>query len=65
MIILCERWSLRHKLSLRDLVEMKAERGLSLAQTTILRWVKRYTPGSFCQVNGAARLLSDKLSYPY
>ncbi|MGF6852406.1 transposase-like protein [Paraburkholderia sp. CI3] len=38
------RWYLRYKLSLRDLVEMMAERGLSLAHTTILRWVKRYTP---------------------
>ncbi|MFM0306147.1 IS6 family transposase, partial [Paraburkholderia sediminicola] len=35
---------LRYKLSLRDLVEMMAERGLSLAHTTILRWVRRYTP---------------------
>ena len=32
------------KLSLRDLVEMMAERGVSLAHTTILRWVQRYTP---------------------
>jgi transposase-like protein len=31
-----------YKLSLRDLVEMMAERGLSLAHTTILRWVRRY-----------------------
>lgn len=44
VIILCVRWYLRYKLSLRDLVEMIAERGLSLAHTTILRWVKRYTP---------------------
>jgi transposase-like protein len=44
VIILCVRWYPRHKLSLRDLVEMTAERGLSLAHTTILRWVKRYTP---------------------
>jgi transposase-like protein len=29
------RWYLRYKLSLRDLVEMMAERGLSLAHTTI------------------------------
>jgi transposase-like protein len=29
---------------LRDLVEMMAERGVSLAHTTILRWVQRYTP---------------------
>ena len=44
VIILCVRWYLRFKLSLRDLVEMMAERGLSLAHTTILRWVLRYTP---------------------
>lgn len=44
VIILCVRWYMRYKLSLRDLVEMMAERGLSLAHTTILRWVKRYTP---------------------
>lgn len=44
VIVLCFRWYLRYKLSLRDLVEVIAERGLSLAHTTILRWVKRYTP---------------------
>ena len=44
IIILCVRWYLRYKLSLRDLVEMMAERGSSLAHTTILRWVKRFTP---------------------
>lgn len=46
VIVLCVRWYLRYKLSLRDLVEMMAERGLSLAHTTFLRWVKRYTPES-------------------
>uniref|UniRef100_UPI0038BBEB73 IS6 family transposase n=1 Tax=Paraburkholderia fungorum TaxID=134537 RepID=UPI0038BBEB73 len=44
IILLCVRWYLRYKLSLRDLVEMMAERGVSLAHTTILRWVQRYTP---------------------
>jgi transposase-like protein len=44
VIILCVRWYLRFKLSLRDLVEMMAERGFSLALTTILRWVQRYAP---------------------
>lgn len=44
VIILCVRWYLRYKLSLRDHVEIMAERGLSLAHTTILRWVHRYTP---------------------
>ena len=33
VIILCVRWYLRFKLSLRDLAEMMAERGLSLAHT--------------------------------
>ena len=44
VIILCVRWYLRFKLSLRDLVKMMAERGLSLAHTTIMRWVWRYAP---------------------
>ncbi len=44
VIVLCVRWYLRFKLSLRDVVEMMAERGLSLAHTTIMRWVQRYTP---------------------
>jgi transposase-like protein len=30
VIILCVRWYLRFKLSLRDLLEMMAERGLTL-----------------------------------
>jgi transposase-like protein len=44
IIILCVRWYLRYKLSLRDLAEMMAERGLSLVHTMIARWVKRFTP---------------------
>ncbi|WP_323144913.1 IS6 family transposase [Massilia phyllosphaerae] len=44
IIILCLRWYLRYKLSYRDLVEIMAERDLSIAHTTILRWVQRYAP---------------------
>ena len=44
IIILCVRWYLRFKLSLRDLVEMMAERGLPVAHTTIMRWVQRFVP---------------------
>jgi transposase-like protein len=44
IIIVCVRWYLRSKLSFRDLVEMMAERGLTPAHTTILRWVQRYVP---------------------
>ncbi|WP_027780649.1 IS6 family transposase [Paraburkholderia caledonica] len=44
VIVLCVRWYLRYKLSFRDLAEMMVERGLSVAHTTIMRWVKRFTP---------------------
>src|SRR5476649_974179 len=44
IIVLCVRWYLRYKLSFRDLVEMMAERGVSLAHTTIMRWIARYVP---------------------
>ena len=44
IIVLCVRWYLRYKLSLRDLVEMMGERGLMLAHTTIMRWVQRLVP---------------------
>ena len=45
IIILCVRWYLRFKLSFRDLVEMIAERGISLAHTTIMRWISALRPG--------------------
>jgi transposase-like protein len=44
VIILCARWYLRFKLSLWDLVAMMAERGPSMAHTTIMRWVQCYAP---------------------
>jgi len=59
---LCVRWYLRYKLSYRDLVEMMAERGLSVAHSTILRWVRRYTPefdkrwGALVQTCSSARM---------
>ena len=42
VIILCVRWYLRFKLSFGNLLEMMAERGVSLAHTTIMRWVLHY-----------------------
>jgi transposase-like protein len=42
VIILCVRCYLRYKLSFRDLAEMMAERGICLAHTTIMRWIRRY-----------------------
>jgi len=44
IIVLCVRWYLAFKLSSRDLVQMMAERGITLTHTTILRWVQRYVP---------------------
>ena len=44
IIILCVRWYLQFKLSFRDLVEMKADHGIGLAHTTIMRRIQRYVP---------------------
>ncbi|MGF7000731.1 transposase-like protein [Paraburkholderia sp. GAS32] len=44
VIVLCVRWYLRYKLSFLDLAELMAGRGQSLAHTTIMRWVKYFTP---------------------
>ncbi|MFM0030127.1 IS6 family transposase [Paraburkholderia madseniana] len=55
VIVLCVRWYLRYKLSLRDLVEIMAERGPSLAHTTIMRWVKRFAPEFVKRWNRFAR----------
>ena len=44
-LILCAvRWYLRYSLSLRDVEELFAERGLEADHTTIWRWVQRYGP---------------------
>src|SRR2546425_9736940 len=44
LIVLCVRWYLRYCLTLRDLEELMAERGLSVDHATIGRWVLRYAP---------------------
>src|SRR6516225_9748717 len=44
IIVTCVRWYCRFSLSLRDLEELMAERGLALDHTTIWRWVQRYGP---------------------
>jgi len=47
IIVLCVSWYTSFKLSLRDLVIMMADRGISVTHTTILRWVQRYLPEFF------------------
>ena len=44
VIVTCVRWYLRFSLSLRDVEELMAERGLSVDHTSIWRWVQRYGP---------------------
>jgi transposase-like protein len=41
VIVLCVRWYLRYCLTLRDLEEMMAERGLRVDHSSIGRWVLR------------------------
>src|ERR1019366_1775395 len=44
-LILCAvRWYIRYSLSLRDVEELLAERGLEADHTTIWHWVQRYGP---------------------
>ncbi|CAN7199109.1 IS6 family transposase [Phyllobacterium sp. LjRoot231] len=44
VILLCVRWYLAYNLSLRDLEEMMAERGIAVDHTTIHRWTIRFSP---------------------
>jgi transposase-like protein len=44
VILLCVRWYLAYNLSLRNLEEMMAERGVSVDHATIHRWTLRYAP---------------------
>ena len=44
VIVTCVRWYCRFSLSLRDLEELMAERGLSVDHVTIWRWTQTYGP---------------------
>jgi putative transposase len=44
VILLCVRWYLAYNLSLRNLEEMMAERGIAVDHATVHRWVVRYSP---------------------
>ena len=57
--MLCVRWYLTFKLSSRDLVQLMAERGISLTHTTILRWVQRYVPEFEKRWSRSARPVGD------
>jgi transposase-like protein len=44
IIVLAVRWYISYRLSLRDLVEMLADRGLDVHPSTIWRWVQKFVP---------------------
>jgi transposase-like protein len=60
VIPLCVRWYLAYSLSLRDLEEMMAERGVSVDHATVHRWVIRYSPELLERFNRRKRAVTGK-----
>jgi transposase-like protein len=60
VILLCVRWYLAYNLSLRNLEEMMAERGISVDHATIHRWVIRYSPELLKRFNARKRAVTGK-----
>ncbi len=60
MILLCIRWYLAYNLSLRNLEEMMAERGISVDHATIHRWVVRYSPELLKRFDARKRAVTGK-----
>jgi transposase-like protein len=58
VILLCVRWYLAYSLSLRDLEEMMAERGIAIDHATVGRWVVRYSPELLKRFNRCKRPVS-------
>src|SRR5262249_39553997 len=59
VIVTCVRWYLRFSLSLRDLEELMAERGLSVDHTTIWRWTQAYSPEVYRRLVGEVKRKSS------
>ncbi len=60
VFLLCVRWYLAYGLSLRDLEEMMAERGISVDHATIHRWVVRYSTELLERFNSRKRAVTGK-----
>ncbi|TPJ32718.1 IS6 family transposase [Mesorhizobium sp. B2-6-5] len=60
VILLCVRWYLAYNLSLRDLEEMMAERGLSVDHSTVHRWVVGFAPQLLERFNRRKRTVTGK-----
>jgi transposase-like protein len=60
VILLCVRWYLAYGLSLRNLEEMMAERGIFVDHTTIHRWVIPYSPELLERFNSRKRPVTGR-----
>lgn len=60
VILLCVRWYLAYNLSLRDLEEMMAERGVNVDHSTIHRWVVHFSPQLLERFNRHKRSATGK-----
>jgi putative transposase len=60
VILLCVRWYLAYNLSLRNLEEMMAERGISVDYATVHRWVVRYSSELLERFNRRKRAVTSK-----
>jgi transposase-like protein len=60
VILLCVRWYLAYNLSLRNLEEMMAERGIAVDHATVGRWVVRYSPELLERFNQRKRSVTGK-----
>jgi transposase, IS6 family len=59
VIVTCVRWYLRFSLSLRDVEELMAERGLLVDHTSIWRWTQTYGPEVHRRLRGAVKQKSS------
>ena len=55
IIVTCVRWYLRFSLSLRNVEELMAERGLEVDHTTVWRWCQKYGPVVYERVRGKVK----------
>jgi transposase-like protein len=60
VILLCVRWYLAYNLSLRNLEEMMAERGVSVDHATIHRWTLRYASELLERFNRRKRAVTGR-----
>jgi transposase-like protein len=60
VILLCVRWYLTYGLSLRDLKEIMADRGISVDHSTIHRWVVHFAPLRAKRFNRRKRVVTGK-----